>query len=868
MKIKHLPILIGTFLFLFCTTFVEAKPVSKELAKQVSLQHYKMVSTSAQRFTSSINEVTIISERNNKENVSLFYVCSIKNNGFTIIPADDRIAPILAYSYNGKGLTTLENVPPQLEKILEYYGEVISYVVSQEEPISLTTSQKDWQLILSGKRVESMNSTSNVTTLVQARWDQGDPYNKFCPTHPSNEKAVVGCVATAMAQIMHYHKYPEKGTGFNTFSLQLFGSITANFGNTTYDWSQMPNTLGPNSTQEQINQVATISSHCGVATNMEYNIGANGGSGTYSQLVPDALIKHFGYDKDSTKYLEKSDYNDAQWDVLLRRELVNSRPIYYSGAGAGGGHAFILDGFTGNFYSVNWGWAGQFDGNFLLTNLTPDGTGIGGGAGSYNFGQGAVFIKPPINAGGGGTDPEKTINLELTENIVVNPNPIIANGSVTVTTNIQNKGTLPFNGSISAALFTSTGQFVSYIDVKESQSLVAGASFTQPIELTKNSLFGIAPGDYKVALYYKTSTQDWKSITSSVYTPVVNVSIIAAASDDILTLYGGEIEVPNIVELNSPFEVKLNLKNTSLLPFTGDFSVDLMDSEGNYIEELSKFEGVTLPPDYIYDEKLTFNVAGISGSEPGIYYIAAWFKSENADWKLVSGGQYTNPKEFSLVAQGLLADIYEPNNIIDESKEITLTNNGNCIFNGQSSDANLHNNTDVDIYSINLPNTCPYYKVTITVQDRDNDAQYSGDVIFTHSLSSDVFDLMPAEVIVSAGSQLTFKVEPYFPGQTGTYITKIDIEPSATSSVTETEKHWTITPNPSSIITTIQSNNGSTIKQLVVRDYTGKEVTTLHYSTVVGTVQLNTSLYPTGQYYIDIITNLNETQRLILNVVR
>jgi len=859
------------FLAIFvCTIVADAKPVSKNIAQKVCANHFSTVTNSPSNFLSTSSDISLILEKKDKKNQSVLYVFSVKNNGFTIIAGDDRVAPILGYSYEGNSKLTQENFPPQLVAMLDYYSAVVEDVSSQPEPNSITSTQKEWETLISNKKSEdrfSVTSPVNVPSLIKATWDQGDPYNKFCPRDQNGNQAVVGCVATAMAMIMHYHQYPERGTGFNSFQLQGFGAISANFSNTTYNWSSMPNSITTNSSSTAIDQVARISFHCGVATNMMYGVAETGGSGTYSNLVSEALIKYFGYDKDATKYVEKSDYSDSQWSTLLQTELNNNRPLYYSGASSGGGHAFILDGYSGNFFSVNWGWSGVYNGNFLLTNLSPDGTGIGGGAGSYNFGQAAVLIKPPVS-GGGGTDPNANANIQISSAMVISPTPLLSNGAINVTTNVVNISTSPFDGSLSAALFKSTGEFVKYIEVKDNISLPANFTFTNPITFTNSSLFGVEAGEYLVAVYFKTTGGTWQIASKAQHPNVVSISIQEPPYSNVLTLYDGEIEVPAIVQLETPFQVRLNLQNTSNSTFEGDYSVDLMDAKGDYLQELSKIENVSLPAGYIYNNKLTFNVEGLTDLEPGKYFIAAWFKPLGGKWDLVNPGQYTNPKEFTVITQALSADSYEPNNNTQSSSVLQLADNSACLYSSSTNNGNLHNNSDVDYYTLTMPSQCQYYNVTIATEDKDASSNYTADVILTHNFSGNVFDTEPANFVLASGENLRIKVEPYFPGQTGTYRLLVNLTPSSTSSVATLPSLWTISPNPAKDLTVLSSATDTQIAEVVIRDVSGKVVMTLKNQISTTTFPINVETLAIGQYVVEVLTSTNEKHTTLLNVVR
>lgn len=858
------------FLALFvCANLAEAKPISKEVAQKVCANHFSTVTNSPSNFFSSTSDVSLILEKKNQKQQSMVYVFAVKNNGFTIIAGDDRVAPILGYSYKGDTKLTAENLPPQLKGMLDYYSSVVDDVVAQPEPNAITSTQKEWELLISNKKSENqftVTSPVNVPSLIKAKWDQGEPYNKFCPSYSNGDKSVVGCVATAMAMIMHYHQYPERGTGFHSYQHSKFGTISANFSNFTYNWSAMPNSISTNSSSTSIDQVARISYHCGVALEMLYDIGENGGSSTSSQKIPDALTTYFGYEKDGTRYYSKSNYSDSEWRQMLQNELTNNRPISYRGSGQGGGHAFVLDGFTGNFFSINWGWSGAYNGNFLLSNLVPDGTGIGGGAGSYNENQGAIFIKPPVS-GGGGTDPSTNANIQINTTTSIAPNPIISNGSVTITTNVANRANLVFTGSLCVAMFNSTGEFLDYIEIKDNISLQPNYTFTNPITFKKNNLFGIPAGTYFFGVYFKPTGGEWQIASKGQFNNFVSADVVNQQYSNVLSLYGGEIEYPSVVELEQPFQVSLNLQNTSLFTFEGDYTVDLMNKNGGYVEELSRISNVNLPSGYVYTNKLTFNVPGLQSIPVGDYFIAVWYKPLGGDWALVNQGQYTNPKPITVVPTGITADGHEPNNTTQTASTLTLTNNGNCNYTGSTFLANINNN-DVDYYSITMPSQCQYYNVALEVEDMYGNTNYTTDVIFSHNFSNGVYDYTAPSFVLSSGTKLLIRVEPYFPGQTGTYKLIVNLTPSSTSSVATVPSLWTISPNPAKDLTILSSETDTQIEEVVIRDVSGKVVMTLKNQISTTTFPINVETLANGQYVIEVLTATNEKHTTLLNVVR
>jgi hypothetical protein len=218
-----------------------------------------------------------------------------------------------------------------------------------------------------------------VEPLITARWHQGCLYNSLCPTFEDTPcgHAEVGCVAVAMAQIMHYWKFPECGFSSHAYSY-LNMSLSADFGNTFYDWDNMPDSLNENSSNIEIDATAALLFHCGVSVDMKYN--ANG-SGAQTTDVPYALTHYFKY-SDELHY-DQADNDIAVWLAKLKTCLDQERPILYSGRGSGA-HAFVCDGYDGNdMLHFNWGWGGNGDGYFALGNLNPPG---------HNYNNGNIAI--------------------------------------------------------------------------------------------------------------------------------------------------------------------------------------------------------------------------------------------------------------------------------------------------------------------------------------------------------------------------------------------------------------------------------------------------------------------------------------------
>ena len=221
-----------------------------------------------------------------------------------------------------------------------------------------------------------MMTTLLLTALVGTLWGQGTPFNDHCPQTDDGQHYVSGCLATAMAQIMRYYEYPERGRGYHSYRFMPATGhslrISADFESTFYDWANMPCDYTDGSyTDAQAEAVATLMSHCGVAVEMQYSAS---GSGAFTYQVVQVMCQYFGYHENAV-FLNRDYYTTAEWMALLRSELQAGRPVLYSATSQGiGGHAFVIDDIDGEGrVHVNWGWNGDCNGYYEIDDLSPRG---------------------------------------------------------------------------------------------------------------------------------------------------------------------------------------------------------------------------------------------------------------------------------------------------------------------------------------------------------------------------------------------------------------------------------------------------------------------------------------------------------------
>lgn len=294
-----------------------------------------------------------------------------KGNGFLVVSADDIATPLLGYSDNGT--FDPDNMPDNLRWWLSQYSEEISAAVSEgveTVPYYRASERKE------------------IAPLVTTKWNQDAPFNNDCPLTTYNGqsvRSVTGCVATAMAQVIKYHNWPEKGIGQNSY---FWGNKTLSFdyANTTFDWANMIDVYNASATEAQKAAVAELMYACGVSVNMSYSADA---SGAQSQYVPYAMREFFNFDKGVTTASRYS-YSLAGWEDLIYNELATNGPVYYSGSNESVGHAFVCDGYANGYFHFNWGWGGLSDGYFRLNALDPETQGIGGSTSGYNMRQAVI----------------------------------------------------------------------------------------------------------------------------------------------------------------------------------------------------------------------------------------------------------------------------------------------------------------------------------------------------------------------------------------------------------------------------------------------------------------------------------------------
>ena len=415
-----------------------------------------------------------------------FYVFNIKGGGFVIIAGEDRATQVIGYS--DKGHLDMNNVPYSLKGLLAGYKQEIEFLQTYEGD--------DLEVVK-----PTINATAGVEPLIKTTWGQEMPYYLQCPLD-GGEYCVVGCVATAMAQVMYYWKFPTECSGISEYEMGggwwWDGTIVPALPATTFDYNKMllsychwdwdnSELIQDTYTDEQAQEVAKLSRYCGQAVEMDYSPDGSGAY-TWNQL---AAMKDFGYSQ-SAQSVSKGSYSTTQWESKMKTELDAGRPILYSASDPSeGGHAFICDGYnSSNYFHFNLGWYGTCDGWYVSTALSM----VHRSGEQLNFTSSHVMltgVEPPTYC---------IINVENVDA----PNDLLVLGQ-SLNTEAQGVNMLTSYSTVKVrfSLINQNGNSVcssSYVEL-DKNTFVQGSNVSSSITLPTT----LAEGTYDLGMYYSVS---------------------------------------------------------------------------------------------------------------------------------------------------------------------------------------------------------------------------------------------------------------------------------------------------------------------------------------------------------------------------
>ncbi len=511
--------------------------------------------------------------RSDKTNNAPYYAFNLEQ-GYVIVSGDDEMTELVGYAENG--FFDAENVPPQMQLWLDGYAEYVAAVQSGKA--------KARKILLSD------SPSVVVEPLVTTKWNQDAPFNNFAPEYTDDnnntQRCATGCAATAMAQIMKFHNWPEQGVGHYSYEHQSFGTISSNFSEHVYDWTNMIDRYNNGEySNVQADAVALLMKDCGVSLNMNY--GPVSGASIYSYTP--AFKNYFRY---SSRTVNRSGCETAEFTKIITDELQEGRPIIYCGTGEDGGHAFVVDGYDTNYFlHVNWGWGGYSDGYFDMNYMDPAGLGIGGGSGAFKWNQGIVLARPLKD----GVEPYEFIQqlcfvlFNDVQGGIFCEQEMPANKGDDVTILLRNTANLSresFFGNLNVGVFDDSGALVTMGNEERIENnngelleFQSGSLYSVDLPMTLNTA-GIADGNYIVRAMSKANGDVWRKFASTdclnmtvadgkVYlsAPTPNISMVGIGSYDTATYKGFS------------FNADVTVHNSSSIPVDGSIMFTVTDSE-------------------------------------------------------------------------------------------------------------------------------------------------------------------------------------------------------------------------------------------------------------------------------------------------
>lgn len=276
------------------------------------------------------------------QNSSFYIINDEENNRFVIVAADERLNTILGYSDEGMFISEKDNL---ILDLLNEYNRQYDYLLVHSKSIKSINPRKSYCYAIS--------------PLINTEWNGNrSAYKAKCPVL-DNDTCSAGIVAVAMAQVMNYYQYPERGKGSISYTNNSPSiTISHNFEDDHFDWNNMlDDYYGVEATQEQIDAVSSLLFSCGASVATQYhNSSYSRSSHANRNNIPYALINFFNYNPNLVAY-ERDYFSDEEWYDVLNQELEAKRPVLYGGVSDDkNATRVIVDGRDDNgLYHVNWG---------------------------------------------------------------------------------------------------------------------------------------------------------------------------------------------------------------------------------------------------------------------------------------------------------------------------------------------------------------------------------------------------------------------------------------------------------------------------------------------------------------------------------
>lgn len=522
------------------------------------------------------------------------------DNAFVVTSADNIGAPILGY-----GDSAADKIAPELEYWLDTYSREIAWARAHGVNTIYRTAT-------------ATDTLAAIAPLVKTKWNQEEPYSNDCPVL-DNQHCVTGCVATALAQVMKYHEYPEVASGQVDYWLNRNKSdslhVTLDLDTVRFDWRNMTDTYDSKSTATENAAVAQLMFACGAACGMDYGIGE---SGTAAIKAAEAMVKNFKYDR-GIHFYYRDYYNLADWQNIVYNQLKDYGPVQYSGQSDSGGHSFVCDGYSQDgYFHINWGWGGMSDGYFLLTSLTPGEQGVGGsGSGEgFNFDQSIIGCVRPFVA-----DSKYYPDIMWSSDFTTSTTSASLGETVKFSGMYYNFGIAEVSGNMGVKLTPATGSATYVKGMGIDLKSYYGYSYfdvTLPASLADGT-YTVTPAVYANDQWYdvpvKISNQQNVTMTVSNGTCTFTAGTTAYASATDVTLVSP-------IYIGCQFELTATLTNSTNAEYLNSIEAALTDTSYNVIATGEAYS-VDIPANSStpLDYKSTFKAVEGDTLSAGTYYL-------------------------------------------------------------------------------------------------------------------------------------------------------------------------------------------------------------------------------------------------------
>lgn len=517
------------------------------------------------------------------------YLYEKPQGGYLVLSADDATPLLLGYSEQGVLATPEGEANPEFRYWVETLSRQVAYAVENAGG--------------RGSRHRSISSRvrpqrESIAPLCKTQWSQTAPYNNRCPMQ-AGYRTVTGCVATAMAQVMKYHRWPEAGMGDNIIYTTSKGlQVSCRISKYTFDWDNMLNTYYDGYYDDtEAGAVAELMFCAGASVQMNYTAQS---SGAQSFRICKGLGTNFGYDK-GMRCESRDAYYLYDWEDLVYDNLKNVGPLIYDGQSYEGGHSFVCDGYDKDgYFHFNWGWGGMSDGYFLLDALDPMEQGTGGslsGTG-FNFAQDIIVGIKPDKAG------TSTWSGQLATSgaVTFTRSGTYLRGSMSKDATIYNCSDITIDsGYFYLQLNDAQNKPVTYIQSEES---LAGLGYLYGYNGFSFNLNNCDPGTYICRLYYKANGSDYIPLPLPVYNETswqlvrekaASMSRIEAFEREIPELH--DAKYPEVIKNGGDVEITGTMVNGSSLPWFSNVSLLLID------DAQENLLGAFYPTPYDIEEK-------------------------------------------------------------------------------------------------------------------------------------------------------------------------------------------------------------------------------------------------------------------------